>query len=381
MTDRDNTRRLAHVGDDEAFIERLKHAVPVPYVQKVQIGDATLYQGDCLAVLPTLGKVDAVITDPPYGKIKGDFDKAWTNRANMLPDVERWIDAIVPVMMPNATLWWFAWPSLAGRIEDRIARRLNVLSHIVWTKPAPRGNQCRKEVLRSPMPVTERILMAEHYGADNMALGESGYVAKCDELRGFVFEPLRAYLANEWKRADLTHKDANKATGTQASGHWFTQSQWVLPTQERYEQLRARANSNGGEYLRREYEDLRREYEDLRREYEDLRRYFDCRSGDQFSDVWQFGVPTQRHGHPTEKPVDLMAYIVRLSVRNGGTVIDPFMGSGTTGVAALQLGRKFIGIERGPKYFDIACKRIEQAQAQGKLFAPKPQKQLQEALL
>jgi site-specific DNA-methyltransferase (adenine-specific) len=52
----------------------------------------------------------------------------------------------------------------------------------------------------------------------------------------------------------------------------------------------------------------------------------------------------------------------------GQTVLDPFMGSGTTGVAAVQLGRKFIGIEREPKYFDIACRRIEDAQRQGRLI-------------
>jgi DNA modification methylase len=50
------------------------------------------------------------------------------------------------------------------------------------------------------------------------------------------------------------------------------------------------------------------------------------------------------------------------------TILDPFMGSGTTGVAAVQMGRSFIGIEREPKYFDIACKRIEDAQRQGDFF-------------
>jgi DNA modification methylase len=61
-------------------------------------------------------------------------------------------------------------------------------------------------------------------------------------------------------------------------------------------------------------------------------------------------------------------------------VLDPFMGSGTTGVAAIQLGRKFIGIERDERYFDIACKRIEQAVAQGQLFAPERPKQEQVGL-
>jgi DNA modification methylase len=73
--------------------------------------------------------------------------------------------------------------------------------------------------------------------------------------------------------------------------------------------------------------------------------------------------------HPTEKPVGLM---VRLLQKTVGSVIDPFMGSGTTGVAAIQLGRRFVGIEREPKYFDIACRRIEQAQKQGKLFHDEP---------
>jgi site-specific DNA-methyltransferase (adenine-specific)/modification methylase len=71
--------------------------------------------------------------------------------------------------------------------------------------------------------------------------------------------------------------------------------------------------------------------------------------------------------HPTQKPVSLMEWCLGF-VPKAETILDPFMGSGTTGVAAVQMGRKFIGIEREPKYFDIACKRIEDAQKQGDLF-------------
>jgi DNA modification methylase len=53
---------------------------------------------------------------------------------------------------------------------------------------------------------------------------------------------------------------------------------------------------------------------------------------------------------------------------DAASILDPFMGSGTTGVAAVQMGKRFIGIEREPKYFDIACKRIEDAQRQGDMF-------------
>lgn len=72
--------------------------------------------------------------------------------------------------------------------------------------------------------------------------------------------------------------------------------------------------------------------------------------------------------HPTEKPVGLMAHYIGNSTQPGQIVFDPFMGSGTTGVAALQLGRRFIGCEIDERWFDVACKRLESAQQQGSLF-------------
>jgi DNA modification methylase len=77
----------------------------------------------------------------------------------------------------------------------------------------------------------------------------------------------------------------------------------------------------------------------------------------------------ERHGvHPTEKPRRLMTSLLSDFTNVGQLIADPFMGSGTTGVAAVQMGRRFIGIERDPSYFDIACRRIEQAQRQGDMF-------------
>jgi site-specific DNA-methyltransferase (adenine-specific) len=70
--------------------------------------------------------------------------------------------------------------------------------------------------------------------------------------------------------------------------------------------------------------------------------------------------------HPTEKPVDLMAAFLNWTV---GKVFDPFMGSGSTGVACAKAGRHFVGVEIEPKYFDIACKRIAEAYAQPDMFA------------
>lgn len=73
--------------------------------------------------------------------------------------------------------------------------------------------------------------------------------------------------------------------------------------------------------------------------------------------------------HPTQKPIALMEWCINLAPKNTLTVADPFMGSGTTGVACANMGKTFYGVEREPKYFDIACKRIEAAYAQGRLFA------------
>lgn len=75
----------------------------------------------------------------------------------------------------------------------------------------------------------------------------------------------------------------------------------------------------------------------------------------------------EKRVHPTQKPIALMAWCIELA-GDPEIILDPFMGSGTTGVAAVQMGRKFIGIEREKKYFDIACRRIEDAQKQGDMF-------------
>ena len=74
--------------------------------------------------------------------------------------------------------------------------------------------------------------------------------------------------------------------------------------------------------------------------------------------------------HPTQKPVRLMRWCIE-QTKGAQCILDPFMGSGSTGVAAIDMRCRFIGIERDPDYFDIACKRIEDAQRQGSLFGEK----------
>lgn len=86
--------------------------------------------------------------------------------------------------------------------------------------------------------------------------------------------------------------------------------------------------------------------------------------------------------HPTQKPVEVMRWSIQ-QIGSHKTIADPFMGSGTTGVAAVDLGRKFVGIEVEPKYFDIACRRIDEAARKPRMFVEVEQRaaEIQEALL
>lgn len=91
---------------------------------------------------------------------------------------------------------------------------------------------------------------------------------------------------------------------------------------------------------------------------------------------YQFNKNTPGGGvHPTQKPLPLIRQLVADFTSPGDTILDPFMGSGTTGVACAKMGRKFIGIELDKKYFDIACERIAKAYAQGDMFVEKARKE------
>ena len=213
-------------------------------IEPVVIGDATLYLGDCMDILPTLGMVDAVITDPPYG-IGADKKGA---HSSIRDDVQ--------------------W------------------SHQGWDEGRPPRALFAQMLSMAPASA----IWGGNYFADLLP-ASSGWLCwrKPEAETGFSLADVELCWTNQ--------------------------------------QFAARTKT------------------------------FQRRDGNQ---------------HPTQKPVAVMAWSI--GFMPGKSVLDPFMGSGTTGVACIQLGRKFIGIERDPKYFDIACKRIEQAVAQGKLFEPEPYK-------
>jgi site-specific DNA-methyltransferase (adenine-specific) len=329
--------------------------------------------------------VDLLLTDPPFFKVKDEaWDRQWDAPAEFLSWLGGLFDKWRRVLKPNGSLYVFASPQMSARVEVEVGHRFAVLNHVVWSKSAGWAHGSEKDAMRSFFPASERIIFAEHYGADNAAKGEAGYGAKCDELRGFVFEPLRAYLDGERERAGMSAADCNAACGNLMAGHYFTQSQWALPTRANYEKLRDLFNGHGGqhlrrdyehlrrdyEHLRRDYEHLRREYEDLRREYEDLRRPFSVTKDVPYTDVWTFPTVQSYPGkHPCEKPEELVAHIINASSKPDAVVCDCFAGSGVVGAVAVALGRRFIGCELDPLWVERAQARIQVGR---KLRAPEP---------
>ncbi len=111
--------------------------------------------------------------------------------------------------------------------------------------------------------------------------------------------------------------------------------------------------------------------------YKNKSRYINNMSDDNLFSIHN----NKGSGHPTEKPVDLMSCWINQSSYRGETILDPFMGSGTTGVACAKMGRKFIGIELEEKYFDIACNRIREAYEQPDMFIEPPKQYNQDTLV
>jgi len=255
-----------------------------------------------------------------------------------------------PSAAPGATL--------AARVEVMLAERFNVISSAVWVRSDGWHRKSNKKDQRAHFPATERAIICEHYGADNIAKGEAGYQAKCDELRGFVFEPLRAYLDEERRRAGVDKVAVNVACGFSASPggmasrHYFSRSQWWLPTEEHYTAMR---DLFGDGFLLREYEDLRAEYEDLRRP-------FRGEVGAHHTDVWTYeSAPSAEGRHPCAKPEALALDLVRQCSKRGDVVLDTFAGSGVFLAAAKALERVPWGCDMQEQWAIATVERVENA--------------------
>jgi site-specific DNA-methyltransferase (adenine-specific) len=174
----------------------------------------TVVCGDALEIMAAMpaDSVDLIAVDP----VKGDWwDRQWDTPAGFLDWIGQLCEGWHRILRPNGSLYVFASHDMAGRVESKIREYFAVLNVITWAKPdfSTKAEMFRKEWLRSFFPSSERIIFAEHYGSDGYAKGEAGYTAKCDELRGFVFEPLRAYLDEERRRAGVNFEQVRQIVG------------------------------------------------------------------------------------------------------------------------------------------------------------------------
>jgi adenine-specific DNA-methyltransferase len=344
----------------------------------------TIKNCDALELLADIedDSVQLVAVDPPYFRFLNEpWDRQWDDRSKFLDWIRQLAREWQRVLAPNGSLYCFASPQMAAQVQIVLAESFEILNEIVWVKARGRHDGSDKDSLRSFFPQTERLIFAEQFGADGSALAGSGYAAECAELRAGVFEPLRQYLETERFQAGVSNREVDQALGTKGmAGHYFGASQWALPTESAYLIMQQLFNANGGEYLRRDYEDLRRDYEDLRRDYEklrrdyeELRRPFTVSAEVPFTDVWAYPIePPARDSvrHPCEKPAEMMRHIINTSTREGDLVLDCFAGSGTTAIAALSTGRQFIGCDASPKWAEYANNRIKTWQPGRDVYRP-----------
>jgi site-specific DNA-methyltransferase (adenine-specific) len=245
--------------------------------EPVIIGNATLYHGDCLEILPTFRdeSVDMIWTDPPYGHKNHDGD--FNARLNEHRDIEQ--------------------------------------------KPIANDDQeSMRRVVDGMLKEAARVLRSDCCCCCCCCCGGGGprptfaWVAERMDRDGFQF-----FHSVIWDKA-------NPGLG------------WRYRRQHEMVMV---AHRDGGKLL---WADDAVAIPNVIRQMPDRDRW-----------------------HPNEKPVWLVEKFISVHAKTGQVVLDPFMGSGTTGVACMNLGRKFIGIEIEQKYFDIACERIDQAQRQGRL--------------
>ena len=338
--------------------------------KEVELSSARLVCSDSLQFIKTLpdNSIDLIATDPPYFGVKSnEWDNQWESDADYLAWLDEFFAQFWRVLKPNGSVYVFSGSRLAADIEILMRNRLNVLNLIIWAKPSGVWRRSRKEDLRSFFPATERILFAEHYGANGYAKGQSGYASKCADLQKEIFSPLIQLFMDARASLSVTAAEINAATGKQMCSHWFSPSQWRLPGEADFIKLanlfQDKADKAGKpcpeiflsdyEGQKGKYEDLKRNYTSvlsryagLREEYEHLRRPFSVTKDVPYTDVWEFPpVPYYAGKHVCEKPSAMMEHIITSSSRPGDVVADFFMGSGSTVKAAIKLGRKAIGVE------------------------------------
>jgi len=298
-----------------------------------------------------------IIADPPYYKVKGDFDFIWKTFDDYLKDVEKWAKECKRILADNGTLLWYGDAKNIAYAQIIFDKHFNLLNSIVWENTNDHKQQIRfNKDLRTFAPLTERILMYSN---------ESYNLTKC------VFM-IRDYIRAEIVKAKgkVVLKQVNEALGTATNGGGVAsaclsldKAEPIMLTKEMYQKLQAWCNP----YLTKEYEELRKEYEELRKEYEELRRPFN--NSLHLGDVIRLpNYETSDYDHDTIKPEKLTRILIQTCSRKGDTLVVPFSGSGTECAMGVKEGLNVCGFEITKKHADMSNKRIEAILKQPSLF-------------
>jgi DNA modification methylase len=310
-----------------------------------------IYQRDCLegmAMIPDKS-VDLIVIDPPYNIGK---DKRW-DKWKTVDDYVSWMTGVFKecerVIKSTGSFYWFHNDMAQIRkLMDAIDVETSFVykQFIVWDKfNGTPWNQLKaithSEDNRNFPKLAEYCLFYTLQGV------HSEY-----ERRSYVLKPFIDYM-NQVKRVNNVAYDiiGNHFGYSDGGRKWFRYDQPRLLSREKYEKLQEVYPQ-----FSRSYEDIYEESVQRTREYESKRYTFNVQKT--HSSVWQYAIPEQ-NGHVTPKPVESIENIIRHSSNEGDIVLDCFMGSGTTAVAAARLKRNFIGFERESEYIEIANKRID----------------------
>ena len=321
-----------------------------------------LMQGDCLELMQDIPdkSVDLILTDPPYNIGKAKWDKI----PNYIEWCGKWFKQCERLLKDNGSFYfWHNDMVQIAQLMEWIRQNTQFVfnSFCVWDKGDFRAlswkNPSDANNLRSWFNTCEYCLFYTFQD-------ETGL----EQILPACFTPYLDYMTNEKNTAGMNVKSVNVLTGyVSIASHWFWQEPQKRQPQPRFigESDYRKLQSTGFwqrpyEALRQEYESLRQEYESLRQEYESLR--YTHNLDPCHNNVWRSTERNNGQQHVCKKPTDLLSRIITTSSNKGDTVLDCFMGSGSTGVACINTNRNFIGIELDAGYFKIAEKRIADAQ-------------------
>lgn len=312
--------------------------------------------GDCLELMKDIpeGSVDLVLTDPPYGTMKGAALDGWKNQTT------QWDKAIDPV-----------------KIFEQISRVLRQNGKAVLFSQEPYTSRLITSAIPS-LPFAYRAMWYKNVHA-NALLAKSAMVSRFEDICIFSKlghdycgeNPLREYfkLVLDFIGAKSC-KEINTKLGHRRAEHCFYvtgkengSTQFSLCTEQTYQELICIFGIDKMQGFV-PYSELRKAQGEYTAKYASVFNLW--QGGKSKSNVLEYKKDNDGY-HPTQKPVALLEDLIKTYSNDGNTVLDFTMGSGSTGVACANTNRNFIGIELDEGYFNIARKRIEEAQEQIKI--------------